>query len=224
MGHTPETIAKMSLDNGMTVMREKYPDMFIGSSGDWTRRCLSYWETLQGHDARTLTIVCKRIAGPEYYPDQFPTAGQMARVARDIKRELRDSVSTSQPKPQHASEAPRRLADDNVFEQIAQAWEQESQRLGIGKWDTPPAEIARRRIADLREIWRAYSHVMPIPSPDPNKPKPYQPNIDKAKRLAGEGLGPPAPPPPSPVALDIKVDKAEPPATDAKLPATGCPV
>jgi hypothetical protein len=85
---------------------------------------------------------------------RFPTFGMLVELI---------AGETIETFPGNRPQAPAGLTDNNVFEQLARAWEGESRRLGVGPVGITPQEVGRRRMRDLREMWDSHGGFKSIP-------------------------------------------------------------
>lgn len=161
---------KKKFADGMEVLRACYPS-FKPSGEDFKRTLKAYFEALLDSPFDVVRGALMRAPNPDYYPDYFPSVGQLQRVCRDVQRE-KATEQTSQQRlaREHAedeSESGRRqripTTDEgqrayieggaNDFEKLGRVWECESKRRGIKSWEMTPGDVSKRRFSDFWALW-----------------------------------------------------------------------
>ena len=157
----------------MLVLRGCYPGAWWGDDAEWRRRLSAYWDQLRTNDAADVKEACMRAPQPEFYPDRFPTAGQLARVVSTVRAERAERRRQQDTAKLHASELElererrRRIPftpegqvayvqeGEGEWEQLARVWECESVRRKVDPGHTTPSDMHERRMRDFWALWEA---------------------------------------------------------------------
>jgi hypothetical protein len=109
----------------------------------------TYWEALHRIGPESVIVSLNRAM--TVYPQWFPTAPQLAELAREharskaVRKQADDTrKQLPAPKPTQSS----RLPDNNPFEQLARRWEAERLPQGV------TSDVASQR---FREFWALWS-------------------------------------------------------------------
>ena len=143
---------RRAVTQSLRSLRERYPNFWVGTEDEWSKRLEAYWVELKRYDTQTIITACNRASRPQHYPDQFPTAGQLAIICQLVE------VTKPAPAPERRPDAARpRLDPSNPFEQTARTWEAESKALGLDPNKPPPPEIVRRRVPEIQNLWQKHA-------------------------------------------------------------------
>lgn len=154
------------------TLRDCYPS-YRPNDEDWKRVLRSYWERLEALPIEAVEAAVMRAPDAEFYPDWFPAAGQLKRVAteahRDIEarkarerddasrpvsdpeEELRDFHRTVPMTPDGQAAFLAEASDD--WDKLSRLWLCESRRLRLRPSQTTPREVFAQRMQDFWALW-----------------------------------------------------------------------
>jgi hypothetical protein len=161
---------KQRFREGMEFLRERYGLFVRQEEDEWKRKLASYWEQLRKFDWVDVQPALIRASEAEYYPDRFPTAGQLERVISAVQLERKTTERTRTVTELDASDDERAweryhgtpshpdaqaeyvAAAPSPAQRLAREWECESRRLELDPTKRAPRDIERRRLTELTEI------------------------------------------------------------------------
>lgn len=154
---------------GMDKLRTRY-GAFYGNDQEWRSRLGAYFEQLRKHELRDVATALERAPSADFYPDRFPTSGQLQRlvIAAELERQqqaervryARDEQSEDERAREEYSLIPigeKAQADyiaaaTTPHDRLAREWKCESKRLGLDPTKPTPPEIVARRTAEVHAM------------------------------------------------------------------------
>jgi hypothetical protein len=165
--------------DGMAFLRNCYPS-FRPTSEDFAKTISTYFDALRSLTFEAVRGGMLRAPKPNYYPDYFPSAGQLHRVCVEVSGELakleeRRQRSESEhrqnetdldrwkrlPTTQHGQGA--YIAEGvGPFGKLARLWECESKAMGIKPWEITPKEMHAQRMVEFWKTWARVVEAKPV--------------------------------------------------------------
>jgi hypothetical protein len=158
-----------AVENELLALRNRYPSDRPDET-QWAGRLKAYLEDLRPFASEIVGRACRRAKEPEFYPDRFPSSGQLVRVCREMARP--NAIEAT--KARATTEDPRQLADPRVVyadvpstldgqhdwieagesagEGLAREWIAESCNLRIDPNRPTPPDVFRRRMDQLNRL------------------------------------------------------------------------
>lgn len=160
----------------MSVLRDCYPGAWWGDDGEWRRRLKAYWDQLKGMDYRDVVKALTDCPGADFYPDRFPTVGQVQRVAIAAEGERRKREAAAKDEYERRRAGPVEDWTDpkvyyrhipktppgqqhyiegaaNPWEKLARIWECESIALNIHPGQQTPPDVMKARMGQFWKLW-----------------------------------------------------------------------
>ena len=162
---------RQKFGEGMQVLRRCYPSDRV-TDEDFAGRLDAYFAQLFALPWACVMTALQRAAQPEFYPDWFPTSGQLARVAQTARLEIEDTARVRHAEQSSVArdkqlweefylipEEPERqaiyIADaDGPYEKLAREWECESRTGGYDPTKKSPPGVGERRVAELLALMK----------------------------------------------------------------------
>ncbi len=159
----------------MGALKDCYP-LHRPTAEDWRRTLAAYSDRLQTLPIEAVAEACKKIPSPDYYPDFFPSAGQIVRVAGECYRE--QELSRRREREAHTAEADHKSDAESLrdfhrtvpatadgqeayiregrsrWDKLSRYWECESRKLGLHPNQATPPEVFQRRMRQLWSMWK----------------------------------------------------------------------
>lgn len=168
-----QTSDKSRFAEAMGELKAAYTS-YRTDDAEWRRTMAAYWrqlERLEWDDVLASTYAAPQ---PDYYPDRFPTAGQLLRVATTRKVEraerARQQAAARREAEEHDAVRERRVSLPSTqegmekyisegatpFERLGRMWECESKAKGINPGATTPPDLHASR---MRQFWATWAKV-----------------------------------------------------------------
>lgn len=162
----------------LRALWERY-SAFPSDKNEWSRRVKAYFLALRYCDLADVLDGLSIASRPEYYPDRFPTSGQLERVVRAAKtsRLEREAQAKSRASEQRENDAARAALGQvpptakgqaewvqeapDRFEALARVFLCESRVLGLDPSAPSPPGVAARRQRALFSILHTPEGVLP---------------------------------------------------------------
>jgi len=152
--------------DAMLKLRDSYPSAKFASA-DFRKTLEQYFSQLRDLPAEAVLEATRLAPRPEYYPDWFPNAGQLRRVAQTLaadqaRRVTQHSWDDRELTPiEYYADVPQDeqelvawiAAAPNAFEALARKWKAESRDLWLDPNRPPPRAIVEKRMAEFWTMW-----------------------------------------------------------------------
>lgn len=160
---------KNAFKAAMDQLRARYGTLF-GGDAEWKLRLSAYFEQLRKHDLNLVELALIRAPQPDFYPDKFPTAGQVQRLVIAAELERAQQVAR-QARNESAEDEDERVREElslvptsdeaqalyiaaakSPAERLAREWQCESKRLGLDPTKPSPPDVAARRMRQMQAL------------------------------------------------------------------------
>lgn len=156
--------------DGMVKLRASYGN-FFGDDREWKQRVDVYFSQLRRHELDDVRAAFARAPNPDFYPDRFPTVGQLQRlvIAAELERKqgasaerrVHDAVTEDERLREEFSlipigseaQAAYIAAANTPLDRLAREWQCESKRLNLDPTKPSPPEIQARRLREFWDMW-----------------------------------------------------------------------
>lgn len=155
---------------GMRTLRDCYQAYPLGEK-EWENTIRAYFGQLQDLEWSDVRGALIRAPNPDCYPDRFPNAGQLKRLALDERRARAESArreeatKVTERDKQQAIEDLKHvpfgdtaqqayiLAASSPFDRLARMWQCETKKLHLDPSKPTPKDIHARRMQDFWKTW-----------------------------------------------------------------------
>lgn len=155
---------------GYQVLADCYPG-YRPSVEEMAKQAKAYFDRLETYSWQDVSKALMRASQPEFYPDRFPTVGQLQAVVEDCRRRRAkaEREETQQRMDEREAESARgRMREIPVtqqaqrtyiqeggtgWEKLARYWECESKARKLDPTKPTPPEIYQRRMGEFWKMW-----------------------------------------------------------------------